>query len=205
SVSVSINAANDVAILAGAVTFQVSAPATTVAGAAVPVTVTAVDASGNAVPGFLGTVGISTSDPQASGPGLSCTFTATDAGTHTVATGVSLLTAGSQTITVTNPFMTSASQTVTVTGAAAHHFTVTAPAATVAGAPVSFTVTALDAYGNLAAGYTGTVRFSSSDMQADLPAAYTFTAADAGVQTFTATLKTVATGLGQRLTATDVA
>ena len=60
----------------------------------------------------------------------------------------------------------------------------------------------MDAYGNVAAGYTGTVTFSSSDVQAGLPASYTFTAADAGVHTFSATLKTAGT---QSLTATDTA
>ena len=34
------------------------------------------------------------------------------------------------------------------------------------------------------------VRFSSDDMQASLPANYTFTGADAGVHTFAVTLKT---------------
>src|SRR5262249_54554884 len=39
----------------------------------------------------------------------------------------------------------------------------------------------------------GTVYFTSSDAQAALPANYTFTAADAGKHTFSATLKTVGT------------
>ena len=38
------------------------------------------------------------------------------------------------------------------------------------------TVTAYDAYGNVATGYTGTVAFTSSDPQACFPADYTFTA-----------------------------
>ena len=50
----------------------------------------------------------------------------------------------------------------------------------------SFTVTAQDAYGNRATGYTGTVHFTSSDAQASLPVDYTFTAADAGMHTFSA-------------------
>jgi hypothetical protein len=44
------------------------------------------------------------------------------------------------------------------------------------------------------------VQFSSSDPLASLPANYTFTAADAGVHTFSATLNTVGT---ESLTATD--
>src|SRR5262249_14195281 len=51
-----------------------------------------------------------------------------------------------------------------------------------------------------APGYTGTVYFSSSDTQAGLPADYTFTAADHGVHSFSATLRTPGS---QSLTATD--
>src|SRR5262249_30128576 len=65
-----------------------------------------------------------------------------------------------------------------------------------------FTVTARDAQGNPFPGYRGTVHFTSSDPQASLPADYTFTAADMGVHTFTATLRTVGT---QSITATDTA
>jgi hypothetical protein len=76
------------------------------------------------------------------------------------------------------------------------------PSPTTAGIPESFTVTLKDAYGNIASGYRGTVRFTSSDGKAVLPANYTFTAADAGVHTFSATLKTAGT---QSITATDSA
>ena len=55
---------------------------------------------------------------------------------------------------------------------------------------IPLTVKAVDAFGNTVTGYTGTVHFSSTDTQADLPADYTFTAADAGVHTFTVGLKT---------------
>jgi hypothetical protein len=54
-----------------------------------------------------------------------------------------------------------------------------------AGAAFSATVTALDAYGNVATGYTGTVTLSSSDPNAPVLGSYTFTAADAGVYTYT--------------------
>ena len=48
------------------------------------------------------------------------------------------------------------------------------------------TVTALDAFGNIATGYTGTVHFTSTDGAAALPGNYTFTGGDAGVHTFRA-------------------
>ena len=81
--------------------------------------------------------------------------------------------------------------TLTVTG-------FTSP--TTAGAAHNVTVTAYDAYGNVATGYTGTVHFTSSDAQAILPANYTFTGGDAGTHTFSVTLKTAGT---QSITATD--
>ena len=55
---------------------------------------------------------------------------------------------------------------------------------TAAGVPFSITVTAVDASGNTATGYTGSVHFTSKDRTATLPADYTFTAADQGVHTF---------------------
>jgi hypothetical protein len=74
------------------------------------------------------------------------------------------------------------------------------PSPTTAGVAGSFTVTAKNADGSIDTGYTGTVHISSSDSQAALPADYTFTAADAGVHTFSATLKTAGT---QSITAAD--
>jgi len=69
-----------------------------------------------------------------------------------------------------------------------------------AGVPGSITVTAEDANGNVAASYSGTVHFTSSDPHAVLPADYTFTSVDGGQHIFSATLKTA--GI-QSLTATD--
>ena len=77
------------------------------------------------------------------------------------------------------------------------------PLATV-GRPVGATVTALDAYGNTATGYRGTVRFTSTDANATLPPASAFTAGDAGIHTFTGGV-TFATAGTQRVTATDAA
>src|SRR5437016_9859462 len=61
---------------------------------------------------------------------------------------------------------------------------------TTAGTAGSFTVSARDAYGNTATGYTGTVHFTSSDAQAALPADYTFTNTDAGVHNISGTHNT---------------
>src|SRR5206468_2243455 len=92
-------------------------------------------------------------------------------------------------------------QTETINAAGAASLVVSGyPSTTTAGAAQNFTVTARDAFGNTAVGYTGTVHFTSSDGQAVLPANYTFTGGDAGVHTLNATLKTAGT---QSITATD--
>src|SRR5207245_3248277 len=48
------------------------------------------------------------------------------------------------------------------------------PSSTTAGTTGDFTVTAKDAYGNIATGYTGQVAFTSTDASAVLPSNYTF-------------------------------
>jgi hypothetical protein len=74
------------------------------------------------------------------------------------------------------------------------------PSPVTAGTPGSFTITAKTAVGATASNYSGKVHFTSPDPQAVLPADYTFTAADAGVHTFSGTLKTAG---AQSITATD--
>lgn len=124
-------------------------------------------------------------------------------------TGVQAADAGSFACVVTNTLggtttsTTSATGTLTVTAlpVATLFSLVGFPTPTTAGAANTFTVTALDASGNTAPSYVGTVHFSSSDANATLPANYTFVAGDNGVHTFTATLTTAGT---QTLTVTDV-
>ena len=166
-------------------------PAASTAGTMQTFTITAMDAFGNRAP-YLGEVFFTSSDGQASLPNV-YVFTAADAGRHTFA--ATLKTAGPQTITVSDASAgtPTGTQSVTVTPAAASSFSVSGFPATTAGVAHTFTVTARDAFGNLATGYTGTVAFSSSDPIASLPAGYTFTAADAGVHTFTAALKRAGT------------
>jgi hypothetical protein len=110
--------------------------------------------------------------------------------------------AGSYTLKVTDgSLMPASSGSFIVRAAAAGTVSVTGfPTSTTAGASHNFTVTLRDLYGNIATGYTGTVHFTSSDHKATLPANYTFSAADAGMHTFSVTLKTSGT---QSITATD--
>ncbi len=92
---------------------------------------------------------------------------------------------------------TSESNYVRIFTVGATQFAVTTPSSTVAGSPVTFTVTALDANNNLAANYSGVVSITSSDGQAVLPGSVSLTN---GVGTGTVTLKTAG---AQTLTATD--
>lgn len=186
-VTVVMNANDSVTNLAGAVGFNVTAPSTTTSGSALPMTVTVVDSTGNPATGFLGTVFITSSDPAVTST-FAYTFTAADAGTHAFTGSVRLVTAGEQTVTVASPSLTSASRTVTVTPAVSR-FDVSAPTASTAGDTFNVTVTALNSLGAVGTSYSSTVHFSSSDALAGLPADYTFTADDAGVHTFTVTLK----------------
>jgi hypothetical protein len=68
--------------------------------------------------------------------------------------------------------------------ASASAFVVTVPAMATAGMPFDVTVKAVDAFGQVALGYTGTVTFSTDDPNGTVPDDYTFTAADAGSHTF---------------------
>lgn len=72
-----------------------------------------------------------------------------------------------------------------------------------AGAEGSVVVTAHDAFDNVATGYTGAVRFSSTDAEAELPGDYTFTPADAGRRTFSGV--TLLTSGTQSVTVVDPA
>ncbi len=159
------------------------------------------DAFGNVATGYTGTVHFTSSDAQAVLP-ANYTFTGGDAGAHTFS--VTLKTAGTQSITATDTVtgtITGVQSGITVNPAGRPAAPSRAsPAPTTAGAAHNVTVTAHDAFGNVATGYTGTVTFTSSDGQAVLPANYTFTGGDAGVHTFSVTLKTAGT---QSITATD--
>jgi hypothetical protein len=176
-------------------------PSSTTAGVAHTFTVTALNANDTANTGYTGTVHFTSSDPHAVLP-ANYTFTAADQGVHTFT--VTLVTAGSQSITATDTVtgsITGYESGIVVQPAAASTLVISGlPSSVTQGTSYTLTVTALDPYGNVATGYTGTVHFTSSDQQAKLPANYTFTAADAGVHTFSVIFNTVGT---ESLTVTD--
>jgi len=172
------------------VTSAIPAP---VAGTAFNITVTALDASNNTVAAYSGTVHFMSSDGQAVLPASSTITNGSGIGS------VTLKTAGPQTVAATGTdSLTGTSSAIPVASAAASKFAVspaTANAST--GTPFSFTVTALDSFGNTAASYPGSVHFSSTDSAAILPANSTLSN---GAGTFSATLK--ASG-NQTIMATD--
>lgn len=178
-------------------------PASLQAGATGTLTVTARSASGATATSYTGTLHFTSSDPQALLP-ADYTFTAGDNGVHTFS--VTLKTAGTQAVTAQDTVTASIQGTqsgIGVTPAAASTLSVTGfPNPTTAGVAGSFTVAARDLYGNTATSYRGTVRFTSTDALANLPANYAFVAVDNGVHAFSATFNTAGS---QTLTATDTA
>jgi len=167
-------------------------PSPTAAGVSGTVTVTAYDAYGNVATGYTGTVQFASSDGQAVLPADSTLSSGT--GTFSV----TLKTAGTQSITATDSVDSSitGSQTgITIDSNVAVSLVVSSGTSQTAGLPFDVTVTAYDAYGNIATGYLGTVTFTSSDLGAGvvLPSAYTFTSGDAGSHVFSVTLVTATT------------
>jgi hypothetical protein len=181
-------------------------PASITAGMAGSLTVTAENPDGSTATNYTGTVHFTSSDPQAVLPS-DYTFTPADAGVHTFS--ATLKTAGAQSITVTmaGTAFRGPSLGTTVNPASASHFRFAAPSDVSTGSAFSATITALDPYGNVATGYTGTVQITSSDTRAVLPAPYRFTTGsggDNGVHTFGNGF-TLNTAGSQSITATDKA
>jgi hypothetical protein len=173
-------------IIPGPVThFRVTAPSSATAGQPFTAIVTALDAFNNIATAYTGTVVFSSTDAQATLPS-NYIFTPADNGVHSFT--VTLRTAGVQMLTATDSMTASltGNATIGVVAAAAAYLRMLPAQNTVyPGQPFAMTVTAYDAFGNIATGYRGTVHFTSSDPAAGLPADYQFTAADNGVHTFT--------------------
>lgn len=189
---------------AAAASFVVAGlPSPRTAGAAGNFTVTARDAFGNTASGYLGTVSFTSTDPAATLP-ANTAFTAADSGVKAFA--ATLKTAGTRAITATDTVtatLTGTQSAIQVTPAVPVTLAVVGfPSSPKTGVPGTFTVVLKDAFGNIATGYKGTLAFSSSDPAATLPINTTFTQADAGVRTFSATLRTL--GI-QFITARDAA
>ena len=173
--------------------FSVTAASyTATTGTPISIIVTAFDASGNTATGYSGTVHFTSSDGKAVLPANS-----------TLTSGVgnfsaTLRTAGGETITATDTVSTSItgmSNAFNVSGPATH-FIVASSSTAGTRSPITLLVSALDGSNNVSSGYSGTVRITSSDKNAVLPANgslaggqgnFQFTFESSGNQTITAT------------------
>ncbi|MGD0274207.1 MAG: hypothetical protein ABSB96_10825 [Gaiellaceae bacterium] len=152
--------------------FTVPTPATQTAGIAFALSPTAKDAYGNTATGYTGTQCIAFSGPANSPGGNAPSYPAQGgcaAGQSSVSftngvalPNVTLYNAASTTITVTSSGKSGSTGAFTVNGAGINSFTIPTPATQTAGSQFSVSLTAKDAYGNTATGYTGskTVAFS---------------------------------------------
>lgn len=178
------------------------------------VTVEAKDIYDNRVTTYTGTVTFSSNDSQAVLPS-NYTFLAGDQGIKTIP-GVSLKTLGSNYYVkaeqVDNPSINGQQSPIEVVPGNAKILVVDQIASPViAGTPSNVRVTAYDqcgaGNGNIAIGYTGTIRFTTSDPSTHpdkkLPLDYTFTPSDLGTRIFPNGVTLVTAGT-QSVTATDL-
>lgn len=175
-----------------------SVPATGIAGTALSdVTVAIEDQFQNVETGDDATISLTSSGTFAAGSTINV------AANDGIATFGNLIfdTAGSYTLSATDiadSLGAGPSSAIIINAAAATHFTVSAPLTATAGVPFAFTITALDQFGNIATGYSGTVQFGSTDEQAILPPNSTLTD---GTSVVSATLKTAG---NQTITGQDI-
>jgi hypothetical protein len=157
-------------------------------------TVVARDLYGNLATDYTGTVDLTSTDPKAVFSTTTYAFVPSDHGEHTFM--VTLVRAGW-------PLVTATDQATSISGTTSTHILYSAaesiainglPPVTRAGTAHTFVVSVLDAYGNLAKGYNGTVQFTSDDTSAIFtPQAFTFTSADLAQATVTVTFETPGT------------
>ncbi len=154
------------------------------------VAVTAQDSFGNTAPTFRDKVHLASSDPRAVLP-ADYAFTAGDAGAHTFA--ATLPTAGTVTVTASDVTPAAAvaagGASVTVVPGPVRRLALSGtPSPLAIGTPADVVVTATDQFGNVIAGYTGTVHFTASIASSRVPADYTFVAGDGGTHRFAGAL-----------------
>src|SRR5512140_528516 len=184
-VSVTVNAASPAA-------FRVTHSGEITAGVETTFTIAALGDSAAVNAFYRGTVQFTIDDAQGTAP-ADVTFTAADAGQISVK--ATFKTAGTRTLVVADKAIASAQGIahVDVAAAAATRLALFGvPDTAVAGDRLALTVSAFDAFGNVATGFTGAVSFTSSNPGALLPAGFTFTAADKGSRTVAAVLTSAA-------------
>ena len=193
---VNVNAAPVVTSLA------VIGEGTVYAGSSTEIAVVALDANSRPVRDYTGTVSFTSTDSSATLPS-NYTFTTDDQGYAVF--NVTPSAVGTTTITVTDTATKTITGSVTLNVVAAPvvtHLAVIAQPFETAGDSSYVAVVALDASNQPVPNYTGTIHFTDTDSSATLPADYTFTTNDFGVQVFQVTPS--ATG-SETITATDTA
>jgi hypothetical protein len=163
------------------------APSAVMAGEPFGLTVRAVDLHGNPAVDYAASVSFFSTDIYARLPAPG----PLSQGARDVAVALGKAPAGS--ISVTDGSLSGSTGGITVEPGDAVAFAVQAGSTATAGTAADLTVVAYDGFANTATAFRGAVTFSSSDPKSLLPAAYTFTAADAGQHGFQVTFKTAGT------------
>ena len=187
---------SSISVTSPATHFSVVAPASASSGVAFNITVNALDASNNVSTSYSGTVHFTSTDAQAVLPAN--TMLTNGIGTFLA----TLKTIANTTIAATDiaaSSITGSSSAISVVSNAATHLGLAYPGTATTRTTFNVTVTALDAANNVSAGYAGTIHFTSTDSQAQLPANSRLTN---GAQSFSATLETAG---NQTITVTDTA
>lgn len=172
---------------APATAFRVTLPETVIVEELFDFTVEAVDGNGTVDPTYTGTVGFGSLNGEAELP-PNYTFTAGDAGVHVFSAKMLLLGDNKDIMVVdlSNASITGSDTTeVRLAPGPTEQLVIAAPATANLGQPFNFTVTAAHADGTPTGDYTGTVAFDNTGLSN--PLSYTFTPADGGTKTFTAT------------------
>lgn len=172
--------------------YSLSAPASATAVASFNVTVTALDAFENVATGYVGTAKFTVSGNSPGNTALTNGSVTVSFLIPTPSASASITATDTVTSTITG------STTLAIVPGPTTKFQVFFPSSPTAGTPINVTVNAKDALNNSTPAYTGTVRFTSTDATAILPADSVITN---GTGVFLATLK-IATSA--TVTATDV-
>ena len=135
--------------------FTLANPGTQTAGTAFSETITAHDAYGNVATGYAGNQTVTFTGPLSSPNATAPIYPATV--NFTLGVGlpsITLVKAQSTTLTATQGSIAGTSGSFTVTSNTLSSFTVPTPATQIAGTAFNETITAIDAYGNVATGWT---------------------------------------------------
>ena len=182
----------------------VTSPNSVTAGVPFALSVAATDAYNNLDTNYLGILHYVSTDTNAQLPGA-VSFVASDQGQKTISNFVLTTASPNSAITVLNNANTIFGTTgaIAVGPANANRLSVAAPASVAAGSPLTATVTAYDAYANVATGYLGTVGITTNNANAVLPGPVAFASSGNGVLSIPS-IYLLSAANNTAITATDV-